>query len=99
MKLLKLPLALLSAALLLTPACLLVDDDMPNERGYVRCGDDFDNVICQPGTYCSSPTFAICTEGCVSDANCMEHEQCLKDKDTDRVGDCIPTKTPPPCCR
>lgn len=79
-------------------ACLLIEDDKELERGYVQCGDDDYNVICQPGTYCSSPLLASCHEGCVSDANCLSHEQCLKNRDTDRVGDCIPTKKPV-CCQ
>lgn len=90
---------LLSLSLCLSlSACLILDDDKELERGYVECGDDDDSVICQPGTYCSSPLLAICHEGCVSNANCLEEEQCLKDKDTDRLGDCIPTKKPV-CCQ
>lgn len=79
-------------------ACLILEDDKELERGYVQCGDEHFGVICQPGTYCSGPSIGSCQEGCVSDANCLSHEQCLKNKDTDRVGDCIPTKKPA-CCQ
>ena len=74
----------------LVGACVFVDDE--SERGFVECGDDNRVVTCQPGTYCTSPLLASCMEGCVSDANCLEHEKCLKDDDHDRVGSCIPTK-------
>ncbi len=77
--------------------CLFADDE-PLERGYVYCGDGNLEVVCQPGTYCSAPRQAFCHEGCVSDANCLDHEKCLKEKPTDRVGSCIPSKTPP-CCK
>ena len=79
--------------------CVLLDDEDLG-RGFVDCGDGNLHVVCQPGTYCSAPRQAYCTEGCVSDANCMEHEKCFKEEAGDRVGVCIPTKKPAPqsCC-
>ncbi len=85
---------LICILVLLLGGCAMFDDDMPakpNERGYVHCGDENRMVVCQPGTYCSSPIQAVCTEGCVSDANCLQHENCFKEEQGDRVGVCIPT--------
>lgn len=75
--------------------CVVIEDgDL--DRGWVQCGPEDRDIVCQPGTYCSSVQLAICHEGCVSDANCMEHEKCLKDSEDDRVGDCIPAKPDDP---
>ena len=82
-------------AVLVLSGCVSFEEDL--EPGYVLCGDGNLEVVCQPGMYCTSPRQAVCMEGCVSDVNCMEHEKCLKDEDTDRVGNCIPTKLPD-CC-
>lgn len=89
---------LVGLALILCASCALVDDDMPykpDERGYVYCGDDNRMVVCQPGTYCMSPVQASCFKGCVSDANCLQHENCFKEEAGDRVGVCIPTASRP----
>ena len=46
-------------------------------QGFVECGSGAGAVKCQPGTYCSDPTFAECSDGCVSNANCGCGETCV----------------------
>ena len=102
---LTLPLKLRALALLMfvalaavaPSACILLDDTP--DQGYVKCGSGAFAEVCQPGTYCANPSLSSCRVGCVSNANCLADEQCVKNRETDVAGDCVPSKTPPPCCR
>ena len=94
----KLEVLLLAAVALFSAAGCIIIEDEELERGYVLCGDGDEEIICQPGTYCSSPLLRICHEGCVSDANCLEHERCLKEEEGDRTGTCVREERDP-CCR
>lgn len=74
--------------------CIHIDEEPPLERGYVECGQE----TCQPGMHCSAPDLSFCSRGCLSNANCLQEEQCVRERSHDTKGTCIPTKTPP-CCQ
>jgi hypothetical protein len=56
--------------------------------GYTECGDFFapdgDVNTCQPGSFCTNPTFSTCSPGCLSDQNCSGEQLCVKDAGRNR---------------
>ncbi len=46
-----------------------------DEQGYTACG----GVTCVPGQYCADSRFSDCTDGCLSDANCLGNQYCDTD--------------------
>jgi len=69
-------------ALLLWTTLLGCGGDL--EKGYTDCGA----VTCSPGQYCDGP--GMCENGCTSDANCENGDECVIDDEFFNDGVCEP---------
>lgn len=74
--------------------CITWDDARPIyddlEPGYTKCGDEripADFAICQPSQYCAIYREGSCASGCLSEDNCTENQQCIK-QPGENVGVC-----------
>ncbi len=83
------------ALMFLSTACDGADEPKNDklEVGYTECGD----ITCSPGQYCWAP--GLCENGCTSDANCLDSDECLIDDTFFDEGSCYPrqggTEQPP----
>jgi hypothetical protein len=59
-----------------------VDDGLA--PGHTSCGD----ITCAPGQYCFGPN--LCENGCTSDINCLDDEECVIDDTFFDEGSCWP---------
>ena len=47
-------------------------------RGFVSCGEGYNEITCHPGQYCANPDYGRCAKGCLSDLNCGSEQICDK---------------------
>ena len=66
------------------------DNNNGSERGYTSCGTGLDESTCHPNQYCADDYWGDCELGCLSNDNCAEDQECVKDADED-VGSCQQT--------
>lgn len=84
--------------ILLTTGCgELMDETFQHEDrhlapGFTPCGDFVasfgERNVCNPNQYCADQTFSTCLMGCLSEYNCTDNQQCVKDEGAD-VGTCV----------
>lgn len=57
-------------------------------NGVTACGNNLrEDVKCQAGQYCEDQTLSICTDGCLSNTNCADDQECIK-ADGENKGSC-----------
>ncbi len=54
------------------------DTSSSSRIGFTYCGEGSNQIMCHPGQFCYNPRYGYCDEGCLSDLNCGEEQECVK---------------------